>query len=81
MPHQCVRCNKIYDDGASDILKGCSCGGRVFFFIKKERLNKDKKVAEKLSQKQKNEIEKDVIDLVGSKQKEDHSLASECHCC
>ena len=30
MPHQCVRCNTFYDDGSNVILKGCSCGGRLF---------------------------------------------------
>ena len=39
MPHQCVRCNTIYSDGASEILKGCSCGARLFFYIKKKQLN------------------------------------------
>ena len=31
MPHQCVRCNKFYDDGSIEIIKGCTCGGRLFF--------------------------------------------------
>ena len=36
MPHQCVRCNAFFEDGADEILKGCSCGGKLFFFVKKE---------------------------------------------
>ena len=68
MPHQCVRCNTFYDDGATEILKGCSCGGRLFFFIKKDKLEEVKKMHDKikLSKKEKEQIEHDVFDLVGS---------------
>tara|TARA_Y100000310_G_C20698161_1_gene827209 strand:- start:2823 stop:3206 length:384 start_codon:yes stop_codon:yes gene_type:complete len=68
MPHQCVRCNIFFDDGAAEILKGCSCGGKLFFYIKKEKLAKIKKVQNEinLTDKDKKQIEKDVFDLVGS---------------
>lgn len=68
MPHQCVRCNTFYDDGSEEILKGCPCGGRLFFYVKKEKLAEAKKVSEgvKLSEKEKDQIEKDVFELVGS---------------
>ena len=68
MPHQCVRCNTFYEDGARELLKGCSCGGRLFFFIKKEKLEDMKKITEevKLTQKDKEQIEQDIFDLVGS---------------
>ncbi len=66
MPHQCVRCNTIYDDGAEEILKGCKCGGRLFFYIKKNKLKEVKEKTAKLSEKDKKEIEKDVFELVGS---------------
>jgi len=68
MPHQCVRCNVFYEDGAQELLNGCGCGGRLFFFIKKEKLEDMKKFAEhsKLSDKDKEQIEQDVFDLVGS---------------
>jgi len=42
MPHQCVRCNTFYDDGAKEILHGCSCGARLFFYVRKEKLEKAK---------------------------------------
>jgi predicted nucleic acid-binding Zn-ribbon protein len=68
MPHQCVRCGTIYDDGASEILKGCACGGKLFFYIKKDKLEEAKKVTESanLSSKEKEQIEQDVFELVGS---------------
>ena len=67
MPHQCVRCNTLYDDGANEIIKGCSCGGRLFFFIKKEKLEEAKKVTDnlQLTEEDKEQMEKDVFDLVG----------------
>tara|TARA_Y100000310_G_scaffold289617_1_gene316145 strand:- start:1618 stop:2001 length:384 start_codon:yes stop_codon:yes gene_type:complete len=68
MPHQCVRCNTFFEDGAGELLKGCSCGGKLFFFIKKEKLDEMKKVTAEtnLSKKEKEQIEQDIFDLVGS---------------
>jgi predicted nucleic acid-binding Zn-ribbon protein len=68
MPHQCVRCSTFFEDGASELLKGCGCGGRLFFFVKQERLNEMRKLADeiKLTPKEKEQIEQDVFDLVGS---------------
>ena len=66
MPHQCVRCDTLYDDGAQEILKGCSCGAKLFFFIKQEKLKEIQEKTENLSQKDKEEIERDIFDLVGS---------------
>ncbi|MBS3125718.1 hypothetical protein J4211_05745 [Candidatus Woesearchaeota archaeon] len=66
MPHQCVRCNILYDDGASEILKGCSCGARVFFFIRKEKLERMKNtIPQTLDVEQRQQIEDDVMGLVG----------------
>lgn len=66
MPHQCVRCSVFYDDGAQEILKGCPCGGRLFFFVKKEKLEAAKNlVPQNLDPVQKQQIEKDVLELVG----------------
>ena len=67
MPHQCVRCGNFYDDASKEILKGCSCGGKLFFFIKKEKLEKTKAITTQanLTEKEKIQIEDDVFDLVG----------------
>ncbi|MDA1196682.1 MAG: Zn-ribbon containing protein [Nanoarchaeota archaeon] len=68
MPHQCVRCNTFFEDGAAEILKGCTCGGRLFFYVKKEKIEEAEKFANSvnLSSQDKIQIEKDVFDLVGS---------------
>ena len=65
MPHQCVRCNTFYDDGAEEILKGCKCGAKLFFYIKKEALKKREEHI-RLTRKEKEQMEKDVYDLLGS---------------
>ncbi len=66
MPHQCVRCSTMYGDGSSEILKGCSsCGGKFFFFVRKEALEEVKEATSQLSAEDKERIEKDVMDLIG----------------
>jgi len=35
MPHQCLKCGRVFEEGSSQLLKGCSnCGGNRFFFTK-----------------------------------------------
>ena len=51
MPHQCVRCGNIFEDGSSEILSGCSCGARLFFYVRKDALEKAKTVQENLTEK------------------------------
>ena len=67
MPHQCVRCNTFYDDGAQELLKGCPCGARLFFYVKKKKLEESKEILPSdLDEEQKKQIEKDVLELIGS---------------
>ena len=56
----------IYDDASNEILKGCkSCGGKFFFFVKKDALNKVQEVTRNLTQEDKQRIEADVKDIIG----------------
>lgn len=71
MPHQCVRCGILYDDGSKEILSGCKCGARLFFYIKKERLEQAKEIADNLSKKEKRQIEKDVYNIMGVEAEEE----------
>ena len=64
MPHQCVRCSTLYGDGAQEILKGCPCGARLFFFIKQKHLDDARSTVSALSDEEKKQIERDVFDLV-----------------
>ncbi len=64
MPHQCVRCNKFYPDGSEEILKGCPCGCRLFFFVKREHIKEAKEVASNLSDDEKIQMEHDVKEVL-----------------
>jgi predicted nucleic acid-binding Zn-ribbon protein len=56
MPHQCLKCGKVFPSGSPEILKGCGdCGGKRFFYTEQavsdnererliEQANKDIKV-------------------------------------
>ncbi len=68
MPHQCVRCNIFYEDGAKEILKGCSCGAKLFFYVKKSKLDNLKKELKKrnLSTEDKKQMEEDIFGIIGS---------------
>ncbi len=74
MPYKCVHCSKLYDDGSKEILTGClDCGGKFFFYIKKEKLQQigDKLYADmELSSNEKNKIEQDVREIAGIKDEE-----------
>ena len=68
MPHQCLKCGKIFDENSSKLLlKGCpNCGGTRFFFTK-EPLSEDerKNVAEKLDE----DIREKIVKLMKSGEK------------
>ncbi len=73
MPHQCVRCNQFYEDGSNEIIKGCACGAKLFFFIKKEKMEKLRAVQEQfvaLPEAEKKQIEKDVFSVMGVEEEE-----------
>ena len=74
MPHQCVRCNHMYDDGAKEILLGCSCGSKLFFFIKKQHLDEGKIITSKLTPEDKEQIEKDVGQIINIKNDDDRPV-------
>lgn len=65
MPHQCVRCNTFYEDGAKEILQGYSCGSKLFFYVKKSQMDKSQQLTSSLSEDEKKQIEKDIYDLAG----------------
>jgi predicted nucleic acid-binding Zn-ribbon protein len=74
MPYRCVHCSAIFDNGAKEIISGCSsCKSKFFFYIKDEKLKEIESMKEMendLSSKEKKQIEKDVRDLVGVKDEE-----------
>ncbi len=77
MPHQCVRCNTFYEDGSVEIIQGCSCGAKLFFYIRKEKLEKLQEVKEQLvelSEPEKVKIEKDVRQIMGREEEDDEPV-------
>ena len=65
MPHQCVRCGKLYPAGCKELLEGCNCGGRFFFYVKDSAVKKAQEVNENLTDSDKKQIENDVLEIVG----------------
>lgn len=66
MPHQCVHCSKIIPIGGRELLEGCSdCGGKFFFYIKDEQLQRIKENIVEIPEEQRNVIERDVRDMAG----------------
>ena len=65
MPHQCVHCTAMFDDGAKEILEGCSCGSRFFFYMKRQDVVQVQQITENLAAKEKKQIEHDALEMVG----------------
>lgn len=66
--HQCVRCGQVYENSAKEILEGCFCGSKFFFFSKKEEnLAPVAEVGseEGLTEEDRSQIEHDVRDIIG----------------
>ena len=74
MPHQCVRCNQLYPDGAQEILKGCNCGARLFFYIKNKDIEEGKELISNLSVEEKQQIETDVTEMLHIKKDHDQPV-------
>jgi len=69
--HRCVHCGKFYQDASKELLEGCSCGSKFFFYMKQEQVNelnadKEKEIELPIEFKQadKNQIEKDIRDIM-----------------
>jgi predicted nucleic acid-binding Zn-ribbon protein len=58
MPHQCLKCGHVFEEGSSQLLKGCpDCGGNRFFFTK---MPLDKNERDTIS----NEVNKDITSKI-----------------
>lgn len=64
--HQCVRCSRMIPVGSKEILEGCNeCGGRFFFYIREDSLEKAKENVIEIPTEQKKTIEKDIREIAG----------------
>lgn len=77
MSHQCVRCGKFYPDGAKELLAGCNCGGKFFFYIKKQDIEKAKELTIDLTSEEKQQIEQDVKEIIGDQIDEEQPVILE----
>jgi len=46
MQHKCVKCGEVYEKGSEEILNGCICGSKLFYFVKNNKNSKTKKKIE-----------------------------------
>jgi predicted nucleic acid-binding Zn-ribbon protein len=61
MPNKCTSCGKLHPDDAKYLVDGCDvCGGKFFFFVKEEDIERAEKELQDLSTKEVKEIEEDV---------------------
>lgn len=62
MPHQCLKCDSIFDNTSDAIIKGCSnCGSKLFLYVKKAP---EKKHEIELSKTEKDLILKEIENMV-----------------
>ena len=63
MPHQCLKCGLIFEEGSSQLLKGCpDCGGNRFFFTKEPLDEKQRNV---ITEKVGKDINSTIMELMG----------------
>ena len=65
MPHQCLKCGQVFDEGSSQLLKGCpECGGHRFFFTKQPL---DEQQRSKISAEVNQDMTEKIMDLLMEK--------------
>jgi predicted nucleic acid-binding Zn-ribbon protein len=69
MPHQCVHCSEIYPDASQELLLGCKCGSKFFYYIKQDKIEKLRQEIPdslfEISKIDKERIEKDIREITG----------------
>ena len=64
MPHQCLKCGKVFEEGSSQLLKGCpNCNGNRFFFTKEPLDEKQRNV---ITEKVGKDINETILELMGN---------------
>lgn len=69
MPHQCVHCGNVYKDAAPELLTGCVCGSKFFYYIKQEKVEQLRSDVQDslfdISKADKERIEQDIREITG----------------
>src|SRR3989338_4664065 len=63
MAYRCVHCSETYRYGSEEILNGCACGSKFFFYMKDEKYQEI--LRQKASEEEKIQIEQDVREIAG----------------
>jgi predicted nucleic acid-binding Zn-ribbon protein len=64
MPHQCLKCGEVFEEGSSQLLKGCPiCGGNRFFFTKKPLDEKERKIK---TEEVKKDVSQVLVEIINS---------------
>ena len=64
MPHQCLKCGMVFEEGSSQLLKGCpSCSGNRFFYTKEPL---DEKARNTITEKVGKDLNSAIMELMGT---------------
>jgi predicted nucleic acid-binding Zn-ribbon protein len=64
MPHQCLKCGKVFEEGSSQLLKGCpNCNGNRFFYTKQPL---DEKERNSITEKVGKDLNSTIMEIMGS---------------
>jgi len=68
MPHQCLKCGLVFEEGSAQLLKGCpECGGNRFFFTKEPL---DEKQRSDITEKVGKDLNTAIMELMDSQGKD-----------
>ena len=62
MPHQCLKCGKVFPSGSMEIFKGCSnCKGKRFFYTEQPISDDEREILTERANKDIKELVKDLL--------------------
>lgn|SRR3989338_10048463 len=70
MPYRCVHCSSTYADDSREVIAGCTCGSKFFFYLKPEKLALLSQQAPReeephFTAEEKTQMEEDVREVAG----------------
>ncbi len=66
MSHKCVHCGEIYSDGSRELLEGCKCGSKFFFYFNEGQMKKmEKNSLIEMPKEEKIRVEKEIRETIG----------------
>ncbi len=67
MAYKCVHCSRVYTDGSKELVEGCECKSKFFFYIRDEKLKEIQTYnpLANLTEDEKDKIEEDIREIAG----------------